>query len=83
MVASRDAIEPNERRIPPALIGAVVLAAVVLVFVFQNTHRVPVHFLWFEWDAQLWLMLLITSAVAIGAAELFSVYLRHRRADNN
>jgi hypothetical protein len=51
--------------------------------VLQNTHRVPIHFLWFEWDAQLWLMLLITCASAIAAAELFSVYLRRRRGDNS
>jgi uncharacterized integral membrane protein len=78
-VANPDAIEPRARRGSPALIGAVLLAAVILIFVFQNTHRVPIHFLWFERDAQLWLMLLITAAIAIGAAELFSVYLRHRR----
>ena len=63
----------------PALIGAVVLAVIVIVFVLQNTHRVPIHFLWFEWNGQLWLILLITSASAIAAAELFTVYLRHRR----
>jgi uncharacterized integral membrane protein len=78
-VARRDAIQPNQRRIPPALIGSVVLAVIVVVFVLQNTHRVPVHFLWFQWNGQLWLMLLITSAVAIVAAELFSLYLRRRR----
>ena len=78
-MANPDAIEPRNRRVSPALIGAVLLAAVVLIFVLQNTHRVPIHFLWFERDAQLWLMLLITAAVAIGAAELFSVYLRRRR----
>jgi uncharacterized integral membrane protein len=82
-VADRDATQRRERRVPPALIGAVVFALVVLVFVLQNTHRVPIHFLWFEWDAQLWLMLLITCASAIAAAELFSVYLRRRRGDNS
>jgi uncharacterized integral membrane protein len=81
-VANRDAVEPHQRRIPPALVGAVLLAAIVLIFVFQNTHRVPIHFLWFEKDAQLWLMLLITAAVAIASAELFSVYLRRRREDS-
>ena len=78
-MARRNAIQQNQRRIPPSLIGAVILAVIVLVFVLQNTHRVPVHFLWFQWNGQLWLMLLITSAVAIVAAELFSLYLRRRR----
>jgi uncharacterized integral membrane protein len=80
-VAHRDAVEPHGRRLHPALIGAALFALVVVVFVLQNTHRVPIHFLWFEWDAQLWLMLLLTSASAIAAAELFTVYLRHRRDD--
>jgi uncharacterized integral membrane protein len=80
-VGDRDATRTNQRRVPPALIGAVVFALVVLVFVLQNTHRAPIHFLWFEWNGQLWLMLLITSASAIAAAELFTRYLRHRRDD--
>ena len=78
-MADRDELDRNERHVTGALIGAVILTAIVIIFVLQNTHRVPIHFLWFERDAQLWLMLLITSAVAIGAAELFTVYLRHRR----
>ena len=80
-MAKGDSIERDGRHVPPSLIGAVVLAAIIVIFVLQNTHRVPIHFLWFERDAQLWLMLLITSAIAIGAAELFSAYLRHRRDD--
>jgi len=82
-VASRDVTEPHQRGIPPTLIGAVVLAAIVLIFVFQNTHRVPIHFLWFETDAQLWFMLLLTAAVAIGSAELFTMYLRRRRGGDD
>jgi uncharacterized integral membrane protein len=78
-VANRDAIGGNAGRVPPALIGSVVLGAIVVIFIFQNTHRVPIRFLWFERDAQLWLMLLITAAISIAAAELFTAYLRHRR----
>jgi uncharacterized integral membrane protein len=80
-VAQRDSKESEGRHVPPSLIGAVVLAAIIIIFVLQNTHRVPIHFLWFERDAQLWLMLLITAAISIGAAELFSMYLRHRREE--
>ena len=82
-MAHRDAIEPHQRRIPGALIGAVLLAVIVLIFVFQNTHRVPIHFLWLDTDAQLWFMLLITAAVAIASAELFSMYLRRRRGGDD
>ena len=78
-MAEHDAITPKERGIPGALIGAVILAAAVLIFIFQNTNRVTIHFLWFTRDAQVWAALLVTSAVAIGAAELFAVYLRRRR----
>jgi len=79
-VADRDSITPRNRRsIPPALIGAVLLAAIVLIFIFQNNKEVTVHFLWFTRNMQVWVLLLLTSAIAIGAAELFSVYLRDRR----
>ena len=66
-------------RIHPALIGALLLALVVVIFIFQNTNRITIHFLWFTRDMQVWVALLLTSAIAIGAAELFAVYLRRRR----
>jgi uncharacterized integral membrane protein len=63
----------------PAFIAGVVLALALLDFVLQNTDDVRVHFLFFDTDKPLWLLLLITSALAIGSAEVFSFVWRRRR----
>jgi uncharacterized integral membrane protein len=80
-VAQRDSISTEKRKIPPSLIGAVILFLAVIIFIFQNTDRVTIHFLWFERSARVWVAILVTSAVAIAAGELFSMYLRHRKSD--
>jgi uncharacterized integral membrane protein len=43
---------------PPAF-----LAVVALLFVFQNTNETQFSFLWFDFDAPLWIILLISMIV--------------------
>jgi uncharacterized integral membrane protein len=74
-----DTKNDSEGGLHPAMLGAVVLALVAIDFIVQNTNRVQVHFLVFSRDAPVWLLLLITSAVAIGAAEVAGWSLRRRR----
>lgn len=62
------------------MLGGIALAAVLADFVLQNTDEVTIHFLTFSRREPVWLLLLITSAVAIAAAEVFSFVLRHRRS---
>jgi uncharacterized integral membrane protein len=69
----------GEGGLHPAMLGAVVLALVAIDFIVQNTNRVQVHVLVFSRDAPVWLLLLVTSAVAIGAAEVAGWSLRRRR----
>jgi len=47
---------------PPMVIGAVVLLA-LLIFVIQNTDKVQVSFLVFDFSAPLWLVLLIVAVL--------------------
>jgi len=63
----------------PAFIGAVALGLALLDFVLQNTDDVRVHFLFLSTDKPLWLLLLLTSALAIAAAEIFAFAWRRRR----
>jgi uncharacterized integral membrane protein len=67
------------RNTSPQLVGAIVLALAVVDFVVQNRQRVEIHFLFFSFDARVWMALLITSVLAILAAEFFSHVLRKRR----
>jgi uncharacterized integral membrane protein len=65
----------------PAFVVGVVLALALLDFVLQNTNDVRVHFLFLSTDKPLWLLLLVTSALAIGASEVFSFVWRRRKND--
>jgi uncharacterized integral membrane protein len=62
----------------PAFIGGVLLVLALLDFVLQNTNDVRIHFLFFSTDKPLWLLLVVTSAIAIAAAEVFAFALRRR-----
>jgi uncharacterized integral membrane protein len=66
-------------RLKPATIGVVVMAIALALFIVQNTDKTPVNWLFFEWEVPLWLLLVVTSAIAIIAAELAAFVLRHRR----
>jgi uncharacterized integral membrane protein len=72
----------DERGLSPALIGGVVLALAAIDFVAQNRDEVSVHFLFFEFESRLWTLLLITSVLAIVAAELIGRAIRRSRRNN-
>jgi uncharacterized integral membrane protein len=71
------------RKVSPALIGGVVLALAATDFVAQNRDRITIHFLFFSFDARIWMALLITSVLAIVATELLSRVIRHNRKGKN
>jgi uncharacterized integral membrane protein len=72
----------DERRASPALIGGIVLALAVVDFVAHNRDRITIHFLFFSFDARIWVALVITSVLAIVATELLSRVIRHNRKKN-
>jgi uncharacterized integral membrane protein len=66
-------------RLKPAIIGFVVLAIALALFIVQNTDKTPVSWLFFEWELPLWLLLVVTSAIAVVGGELAGRLLRYRR----
>jgi uncharacterized integral membrane protein len=60
------------------LIIAAVIGVLLLFFIFQNTEKVPFHFLFFTVTLPLSLMLIISMALAIAAWELVLYALRRR-----
>jgi uncharacterized integral membrane protein len=70
------------RAVSPHTIGAAVLSAALVAFILQNSHRTRVHWLIFSANLPLWLLLVITSAIAMTAAELVVVAWRHRDEDD-
>ena len=78
--------QPQRRSQPPAgrenrtrLIVAVVIAAVILVFAFQNTNQVRVSFLFFHWDARVIYLIIVSALLGGLAAYLLGRRRRSRR----
>jgi lipopolysaccharide assembly protein A len=55
-----------------------VLVVLAFVFIFQNTQRVRLEFLWWHFTAQMWIMLLILFVVGTLAGLLLG-WRRERR----
>jgi uncharacterized integral membrane protein len=60
------------------VVGALAAAGLV-TFGFQNTQSVPVHFLWFDGEAPLWVVMAITAVGAVLLAKLIGLVVRSRR----
>lgn len=69
----------DERRARPQLIAGIVVALAAVDFVVQNRQEIPIHFLFFEFKSRVWTALLVTSVLAIVAAELLGRVIRHNR----
>ncbi|MDY7103427.1 MAG: LapA family protein [Actinomycetota bacterium] len=67
------------------LTGRYILAALLIAglaaFIGQNTESTDVTFLFFEFTAPLWVVLLVTAAVALALGELVGAIIRRRRRD--
>jgi uncharacterized integral membrane protein len=61
------------------LIGGGVLGAGLLAFIFQNTETVSLDWLFWSFEAPLWLVLLITSLVAFVIGQFALMWRRHSR----
>lgn len=73
------AASSEAKRGKAGLVGLALLAVVVGVFIFQNTDSTNVNFLVFDWDAPLWIVLLITVAVGVLIGEVGPRLLRRAR----
>jgi len=55
-----------------------VLLVLAIVFIFQNTQKVAIQFLWMEFRAQMWIALLVMLVVGL-VVGLFVGWRRQRR----
>ncbi len=61
------------------LIGGGVLAAGLLAFILQNRESVSFDWLFWSFNAPLWLVLVITALVAFVIGQFALMWRRHRR----
>jgi uncharacterized integral membrane protein len=62
-----------------SLVGALVAAAVILIFIAQNTHRVALEFLWFDFTTPLAVVVLAVALLAVVFDEITGVMYRNQR----
>lgn len=74
-----NAQQDRKPQISAGLIGLVVVAVLLLIFIFQNTQEATVEVFFWDVEAPMWVVLLGTAMVAIAIAELASFIRRHRR----
>ena len=74
-----DEVEQGGRSIRLTTILGVVVAVLLGIFVFQNTHEVPVELFFWDFSGPLWLVLLVTIAIGLIVLELVSALWRARR----
>ena len=65
-----------ERGVSPALVAGIVIALAAIDFIAQNRQDLTIHFLFFTIESKVWTALVVTSVLAIVAAELVGRHLR-------
>ena len=68
-----------ERGVSPALVAGIVIALAAIDFIAQNRQDLTIHFLFFTIESKVWTALVVTSVLAIVAAELVGRHLRRQR----
>jgi uncharacterized integral membrane protein len=80
-----EAQRPQGRRRPTRenqmRIVALVIAALILIFAFQNTDRVRVSFLFFHWDARVIYLIIVSALLGMLLAYLLGRRRRRARRD--
>ncbi len=75
-------VQPEEKgsgtRLGAGAIGSLVGGGLLLIFMIQNTQKVTLHFLVWDFTWQLWFLVLISAL--LGALVWFSLGVMRRRA---
>jgi uncharacterized integral membrane protein len=61
------------------LVLGIILAASAALLIVQNTQTVPVHWLWFDADAPMWLIITVALAVGLIGGPLIVAGIRYSR----
>jgi uncharacterized integral membrane protein len=77
-------LEPRAQRTAakvatPAAIGAALIVAALLAFVFQNTATVTVSWLVLDATLQVWILIVATAVLTLAAERLVTYALRRRQ----
>jgi len=68
-----------QRRIDFGVLGAIVGAVALLIFILQNTDQTEVTWLFFDGQAPLWVVIVVTAVLSVALAQLVLLVWRRRR----
>lgn len=75
---------PTPRRsLSPEVIGAAVLAVILLVFIVQNDEDVEVSWVVFSKRASLWTVILVSAVLGYLIGQMIEFALKRRRRDRS
>src|SRR4051794_35757417 len=63
----------------PPVVAGLILATAVVIFVAQNAHAVPLHFLWLDFRTSPAVLVLATAVIAVAGAVIAGALWRRRR----
>lgn len=69
----------SRRQISAGFVILAIVAILLVVFILQNTQRVPVELFFWEFTGQMWVVLLGTAVVTLVLAEVASILRKRRR----
>jgi len=67
----------------PAVIGLLIVIAIAIIFVVQNSNEVKTEFLFFDYTTKFWLTIVLAILIGIGLDRLFSIWWRRRKTRRN
>ena len=70
---------PVQRRIDFGVLGALIGAVALLIFILQNTDQTEVTWLFFDGQAPLWVVIVVTAVLSVALAQLVLWVWRRRR----
>jgi uncharacterized integral membrane protein len=81
MEERRDGTPEDKSKISPALIIGLIVAALIIVFIIQNSKQANVHLLFWSGQWSIWIVIIISVALGVLLDRAIIWYMRRRRAN--
>jgi uncharacterized integral membrane protein len=81
MEERRDGAPEEKSKISPALIIGLIVAALIIIFIIQNSKQANVHVLFWNGQWSIWIVIVISVALGVVLDRAIIWYMRRRRAN--
>jgi uncharacterized integral membrane protein len=80
MEERRNDTPDDSSKVSPALIVGIIAAALIIIFIIQNSKEADVHILFWDGSMSIWIVIVISVALGIVLDRAIIWYMRRRRA---